>query len=90
MSFHPRRNDLAHLKGFEASALLFACVAGGVDFAVASERSPVRSILAPFVARPGAPNSFLFLVVRPGAPFVASFAPSWRMDIGFRMKFLVG
>ena len=33
-----------------------------------SSRSPVRSVLAPFVAMPFAPSSFLLLVVRPGAP----------------------
>ena len=32
---------------------------------------------APFVAMPGAPSSFLFLVVRPGAP--SSVAPSISM-----------
>ena len=28
----------------------------------------VRSVLAPFVAMPGAPSSFLLLVAMPGAP----------------------
>ena len=47
-----------------ASALgLGNLVSSGKDAPSSTARSPDRSVLAPFVAMPGAPTSFLLLVV---------------------------